>query len=70
MTDFSAMPGIYGPNSVLPLQRLFINGAFADASSDETFATINPCHQQRNLPSAAGGGGGCGCCCCCGARRF
>ncbi len=42
MTDFSAMPGIYGPNSVLPLQRLFINGAFADASSDETFATINP----------------------------
>lgn len=36
------LPKKYNANSVLPEQRLFINGAFADASSGECFATVNP----------------------------
>ncbi|MDM5147545.1 betaine-aldehyde dehydrogenase [Candidatus Persebacteraceae bacterium Df01] len=32
----------YGPDSVLPKQKLFINGHFVDATSDDAFDTINP----------------------------
>lgn len=36
------MPGKYSPDSTLPVQKLFINGAFIDATSGVTFADINP----------------------------
>ena len=36
------MPGKYGPGSTLPLQGLFINGKLSEATSDETFVTMNP----------------------------
>ena len=42
MSNPSSMPGKYCADSRLPLQRLFINGDFVDATSDEVFADINP----------------------------
>ena len=47
MNDTTDMPGKYRPDSTLPLQGLFINGKFSDATSDETFETVNPATNQK-----------------------
>ncbi|MGI9297207.1 MAG: betaine-aldehyde dehydrogenase [Gammaproteobacteria bacterium] len=41
------LPGKYRPDSELPVQKLFIDGAFADASSGATFADINPANNRK-----------------------
>lgn len=57
MNNSPARPGAYGPDSTLPMQQLFINGIFVEATADESFATVNPatnrviCQVQQAAPA-------------------